>query len=351
MILSWVEAHHFRNLVTARIPLGHNFNIFLGGNGAGKTSLLEAIYVLGRGSSFRSAHNSSLITQGFDSFAVSGQLVPDAIVVGIEHQRRDGNRYRINGGPVLNRASLIERLPVQFIGPDSHQLITEGPQLRRRFLDWGVFHVEPSFISIWQRYQRVLKQRNAALRQGHILKVWDAALVEAAHPLDNLRRTYLNQFHSIALHYIAKLCNLKVGLEYLGGWRQGTSFEQVLLENREQDQALGHTRFGPHRADVQIKVNGKAAKDVVSRGQQKLLVTALLIAQTAFTQKEQRPCLILIDDLASELDMEHRQAMLSLLAELKSQIIITAVEEWPWLRQQNQTRVFHVEQGSVTPQN
>ena len=349
MTLRWLEVHDVRNVAAAKIHLSPQFNVFTGGNGAGKTSLLEAAFLLGRGSSFRSSDTSRLINHNATSCSVVGRLAANDVVLGIMYGD-SGLQARINGSASASRAELAEHLPMAYIGPDSHQLLAEGPQHRRRFLDWGAFHVEPHFFSMWRYYQRTLRQRNSALKQGYSAGSWDDGLIEWACRLDQCRRAYVERLIPYAQHYVGDLLGIDdVSFEYFPGWRQDIDYGDVLRKSLELDRKFGHTRYGPHRADIFIKLGKQLAREVVSRGQQKLLVCSLLLAQVALLHAT-RPirCVILIDDLASELDGIHRNRLMRLLTHLDAQILITSVEDESMPEvERDQVLWFHVERGKV----
>ncbi len=352
MALSRLDIHHLRNLPHVRVQPGPRFNLFWGSNGAGKSSVLEAVHLLGRGLSFRTSDFRSLLAIGADSCTVSGRSLSSGSAIGVEFNR-NGISYHLDGKPAVNRAALSERLPMVFLGPDSHKLLTEGPQQRRRFLDWGVFHVEPRFLTAWKRYQRALRQRNMALRTGQNLTPWDDELVKNALEITEYRDAYLERLSPHVHYYLNELCQLESpSLKLAPGWRQESNLQSVLRSGIEQDKAFGYTRHGPHRADLVLKTAGKLAKEVVSRGQQKLLICALILAQAKVVNEgKNTPCILLVDDLASELDSDHRSKLLSLLAGLNSQVFITATEATlPALNNTSDWVVFHVEQGSVRPQ-
>lgn len=352
MALSRLDVSKLRNLHTARLLPGPRFNLFWGGNGAGKTSVLEAVHLLGRGCSFRTSDLRNLLAHGEETCVVAGKVLGSGVGLGTEFDR-NGGTYRIDGNLAQNRAALSERLPVIFFGPDSHRLLADGPQLRRRFMDWGVFHVEPQFLTIWRRYQRALKQRNMALRTGQALNAWDEELVVSAQEITRFRAAYLTRLIPQVERYLQELCQLEsISFSLAPGWRQDTEYSKVLGGGQEQDRLFGYTRYGPHRADLIIKIGGKPAKDVVSRGQQKLLICALTLAQAVVVNAyNSNPSVLLIDDLASELDPPHRLKLLQLLAELGGQVFITATEQLNLPPEFNaELTVFHVEHGAIKPQ-
>jgi DNA replication and repair protein RecF len=351
MGLAWLEISNIRNLQSVRLDLNPGFNALCGANGSGKTSFLEALYILGRGTSFRTRDLSRVLRNGAQRFFVSGRLDLSMSTLGVEYQAI-GTQFRIAGQEARGRLELAEHLPLLFISPESQSLVSEGPQQRRRFLDWGVFHVEPGFLPAWRLYQRALRQRNKGLGSPGVETAWDGELVRAAELITQFRRAYLARLSPYIDLYIQKLIDLEnVSLNFTPGWRQDLSYLEALQASLVQDREYGFTRQGPHRAEVILRVGNRLARDTLSRGQQKLLVFVLLLAQVALLNEITtiQP-VIMIDELAAELDVTHRERLLLVLAELKAQIFITLTEKRALAGNEKiPITWFHVEQGRVTP--
>lgn len=346
----------FRNIASAELAFSPGLNLFTGDNGAGKTSLLEALYFLGRTQSFRTAQPAQAIRSGAESLRVTGQLTErhgGTIAVGVERSRA-GTQVRLAGRPLSGLGELVARFPFQVLTPHSQDLLDGGPRVRRRYIDWGVFHVEPGFLPAWHRFGRALQQRNAALR-SHAplpeLALWDRELAATAKILDEQRAAYIADLLPVLTRYVAQFADVP-GLRwtYRRGWPPDREYVAALQEGLETDRRHGFTRQGPHRADLTPLIGNRPAQERISRGQQKLIVTAMVLAQAALYQARRgAPCLFLIDDLASELDPAHRKTVLSHLRDMGAQLFMTAIEdrlvkdvEWPASRQ------FHVEHGEVS---
>jgi len=351
MPLNRLEIDDFRCIERASLALDSRYNLFVGENASGKTSLLEAIFFLGRGRSFRTRRLDRLVRQGRDGFRLVGWVAADgpATVLGIAGSR-EGTEIRVGGAPAPSTASLAEHFPPQIIDPDVHKLLEEGPTRRRRFLDWGVFHVEQSFMEVWQRYHRALRQRNAALRQSSgrfPVDAWDQEMVQAGERLDALRREYLIQLADPLKAVGAALLGLDVTVAYSSGWAQDDSYVSALNKSRDRDARLGITHVGPHRADISIRVDGQLAKERVSRGQQKLLASALILAQL-HVQEKLHPGrgALLLDDPAAELDGTRLTALLGVVRGLSSQLFVTSLR--PELESLGDPgAMFHVEHGQI----
>jgi len=260
---------------------------------------------------------------------------------------------RINGKSVKQSSRLAAFLPIQVIHPQSHQLLEQGPKQRRQFLDWGVFHVEPSFLSLWHDYTRTLKQRNAALRQGQApgaIQLWDNRLIELGENMTRLRKAYLHKLQPHISFYCTALVGMAVDVGYRPGWASELDFAAALKNGLERDRHQGFTRIGPHRADLVFKSEKHRVQDYFSRGQQKLLVCALRLAQIKQLRAEKnRDAALLIDDLAAELDENHRAKLLKAAMETGAQVFITTTHLHLLKAETGYAcKVFHVEHGHVT---
>ena len=352
MPLLAVQVEDLRCIRHADLQLHPKFTLITGPNAAGKTSLLEAMFFLGRGCSFRTRRVEKLIRTGADGLTLIGHLASDVrpILLGIR-ARRDATEARIGGRPAASLADLATAFPVQVIDPNLHKLIEEGPSGRRRAMDWGVFHVEPQFVRDWQRYQRVLKQRNAALRMqlpAEATRAWDKELVIAGTSLSLARQRYLRQLQPIAEKTGRSLTHLDLDIALAQGWSSDQTLGEALVASWPRDSKFRATTVGPHRADMEIRVNGFPARDRVSRGQQKLVAASLILAQLELLQRSSaRVGTLLLDDPAAELDAGHLQALMAHVAGLGPQLVVTATASSVEALQEPGAR-FHVEQGVVT---
>ncbi|MGB6310542.1 MAG: DNA replication/repair protein RecF [Steroidobacteraceae bacterium] len=330
MSLSRLQVTDFRCLQSAALDLHPRFTLISGANASGKTSLLEAVYMLGRGRSFRSRRLEHLIRRGSERFVVFGEVeaLGRQIALGVEGSAA-GVRARLGGAKVSSLAELAPLLPVQIIDPEVHRLIEEGPSRRRRFLDWGVFHVEPRFVEDWQRFQQALKQRNAALKSRQprqVTAAWDGDFVRYGESLSAARSRYVEALAEHAASITRQLLGMDLGLSYRPGWPRDRGLAEALQQSWIHDQELGATQVGPHRAELSFRLNEVSVKDRISRGQQKLLAGALLLAQVRMfpTDSPVRPSLLL-DDPAAELDNERLAGLMAEVASQSVQLIVTAL--------------------------
>jgi DNA replication and repair protein RecF len=332
MTLRRVQVTDFRCLHQANLELDPHFTLISGPNASGKTSLLEAIYVLGRGRSFRTRRLDHLIRTGAERMIIFGEAeVSDRrVALGVEGSK-EGVRAKLGGERVASLAELAAALPVQIIDPEIHRLIEEGPGRRRRLLDWGVFHVEPGFVGHWQKYQQVLRQRNAALRSGGsapVVSAWDGDLVRYGELITEARARYVALLTPIAQAAASDLLALELSLSYRTGWARELTLREALGRSWRQDQETLATQVGPQRAELVIRVGGLGAKDHISRGQQKLLAAVLLLSQMRLLPQESaaRPTLLL-DDPAAELDAQRLGGLIRAVQAQPLQVVVTTLHE------------------------
>lgn len=353
MYLSELDISQVRNLQDVKLRPSPRCNYIFGSNASGKTSFLEAIFLLSVARSFRTTHIKHVISHDHSFLRVFARINPpqsgSTIPVGLERSFKQ-TRIRINGNTVSQVSQLSALLPVQIINPDVHKLLEQGPKYRRQYIDWGVFHVEHDFLQSWQQYYRVLKQRNAALRQKQnkaAISLWNDQLISSAKKITLARENYLTSLLPIFNQYVERLMGLSVSLTYLRGWNSEQSFTQTLDASFDKDIYKGFTSFGPHRADLEIAFNNNLVQNSFSRGQQKLLVCAMRLAQITHLKKVTgQQSVLLVDDLAAELDIAHRQNLISLLVDTEAQLFVTATEKDSFrLPEEIESKMFHVEHG------
>jgi DNA replication and repair protein RecF len=338
-----------RNLEASDLDPAAGINWFHGDNGAGKTSVLEAIYILARGRSFRSARLGGVIQHDRSSLEVVVRLDTGARL-GLQRARDDW-RGRINGRDTRRISEFASALPLVLIEPDSHRLVDGGPDRRRSYLDWQLFHVEQAYLDTWKRYARLLRQRNAALKSGAsaaTLNALEGPLVAAAESINSRRVEQVTKLGAVVEGLLAELRFRLPGtvqLHYRPGHPLEETLADALIKQRDSDRERGFTQRGPHRAELVLTTDGRAAAVELSRGQQKLLALSLLLAQLVVLERaaDPRP-LLLLDDPVSELDKRHLDALLAWLSGRDCQCWITGTE--PWARAD---RMFHVEQGRIRP--
>jgi DNA replication and repair protein RecF len=361
--LARLEISQLRNIQSAELDLGGGFNLFFGDNGSGKTSILEAVHLLALGRSFRSHLQKSLVAEGQQESTVFGQTA-DGLALGIVRPLRGPQTLRIGGRKAEGLAELSQCLPLQLINADTFQILEGSPTERRRFLDWGVFHVEHRFLDSWRRTRLALQNRNSLLRQeakAVELEPWTLELVKSAQQMDQQRQAYMLKLKATLEPQLATLGIWEPGLgleiEYFRGWSPDLDLYEQIQEDLPRDRKYGHTSSGPHRADLRFRLGHSAAAELLSRGQIKLLICTLKIAQAQLLEKETgKRCLFLIDDLPAELDAHNRARVCNLLAARAPQVLLTSIERESLARelaaaqpdQPIENKLFHVKHGKIS---
>ncbi len=347
MSLERLSIEGVRNLTPVEILPGPGLNWFQGANGAGKSSVLEAIFLLARGRSFRSHRIASVIQHGRERVQVVARRSADGMTLGMERSA-GAWRGRIGGSDCLRLSEFAARLPLVLMQPDSHRLIDGGPEHRRQYLDWQLFHVEPLYLATWQRYSRYLRQRNAALKASAgdpVLRALEGPMAEAGERVSAFRAGLVDAAGESIQRLAASLgIHLPgaVELRYRAGYALEDGLADVLTASRPRDREMGFTRQGPHRAELVIQCAGQAAAQELSRGQQKLVALLLQLAQLGGLVGEGVRPLLLLDDPVSELDDRHLGLVLDWLETQPVQSWVTATSPCP-----RSGRVFHVEQGEI----
>jgi DNA replication and repair protein RecF len=369
-LLKRLQITNLRNLDNVSITLSPDVNLFYGKNGSGKTSLLEAIALLGLGRSFRSHKIRTIIEHAQPQLTIFGELASSdnhITTIGIQKTRSGQNVIRVNGDNVQSAISLAQQLPLQIINADSFLLLEGSSSQRRRFLDWMVFHVKPEFADAWKRLQRIIKQRNSVLKRDKItysdIAVWDLEFVNVTKKINTLRKEVLYDFMEFFFDEDIQLNKLgfTIDITYIAGWNEEEDFADILEASFIRDSRSGYTHYGPHRADLRFRVGLQLASDILSRGQEKALICSLHIAQALlFSKKTNKHCVFLVDDLLAELDSDNAKKLSKALMSLNCQVFVTGIYKdnllSVWSLGDNQAdkttiSLFHVEQGTIKQNN
>ncbi len=359
MTIKTLSVYTFRNLSDAHLSLSPGFNLIEGQNGAGKSSLLEAVYFLSHGRSFRTLHLDPLVQFGQDKLILQAEIDSfegQSLSLGIMKTLKGEGQIKIAGEICHSAAELAALLPVQLLNSDSFELLNGGPLFKRQWMDWGMFHVEHSYGSLWKQYQRVLKQRNSAIKTGASasIRCWDESLAAMGEHIARQRAEYMADIIPICSSILARFCDFKISFHYDRGWDASFSLAQALESGLSRDQYLGYTRSGPHRADLRLNLSECPVNNVLSRGQQKWLIYSLKLAQGIFlASKTQKRCVYLLDDLPAEWDDYRQKVLIELLKEMSPQVLITGIglSHLQEALGDSPVKMFHVEQGRVQEQD
>ena len=354
MSLHSLFVKNLRIIEDLEFSLAEDATVFCGENGAGKTSILEAVDFLSRGRSFRSRCLEPLLRRGTEVLTVRGEVkeAETTTHLGIQKSANETILHR-NRQKVASISEHANYLPVVSLHPDCHQLIQGGARYRRSYLDWSTFHVKQGFLFTWRKYKKCLRQRNSVLRRGVANKrevsAWTQELSISGEVLDQARSKTFEEIVPIFKEYNNKLLpECQIDLTYKRGWPSGASLQEALEQASRQEQQYKTTQFGPHRAELAITMNNQPAHMAASRGQQKLIAACLMLAQIDHAhQHSDRKCVVLLDDIRAELDDAHAQALFKCLQALNSQVVISTIEpEQVDLVGWENSKTFHVKQGS-----
>ena len=349
MALVQINIQNLRNIRQEDIVFSPGLNLIIGPNASGKTSLLEAISLVCQGRSFRTPRIDQLVRHEEKNLLVVARLSVDNEnhIVGVSREGKK-TQVKIDGERIGKTTELVGRVAVFILTPESHELLDSGPKMRRQYLDWGVFHVEHRYLEVWKKYHRSLRQRNSCLRRQRArqeILAWDGPMAEQAEQLHYYRKKYLAELAPMLSRYGEQLIDVAPVFDYQAGWDESlSSLRAQLGENLDKDIERGFSRLGPHRADIKIKVDGKPVQAVFSRGQQKLLICAMTLAQL---KRLEQDCILLVDDLPAELDPYRRVCLVRAMQETGAQVVVTATE--PNLIDASSwggSKMFHVEHGS-----
>lgn len=354
MQLDRIEVRLLRNLTSVSLLPSPGLNLIVGNNASGKTTLLEAIHLLGLARSFRSGANETLIQRGrteLTLFTVASDG-RNSHRIGLQRSDSKQSLIRVDGSNLHSRSALASLLPLSLITPESVLLLTGTPSERRNYLDWVMFHVEPSFVNDFKSFNKNLRQRNALLRSGYTqtLEIWSEGVIDYGLKLDYYRQRSIELLKDHLEYFIARLLpDLEITYSYRRGWNKEQTLEEALESSIKSDIKLHYTSSGPQRADFVLRHNQRKVVDVLSRGQLKLLLCAMKLAQISLIKDlRQTTPVVLVDDLPAELDKDHRQLLLTLLQELQAQVFVTAtsqelLDSSDW----SEVKVFHVEHGEI----
>lgn len=359
MRITRVAAEFLRSFRHLRFEPHPHLNFIRGANAAGKTTVLEAIYLGARAASFRARRLEELVREKAEESKVSLAVCADCdgappTTWSVAWRKGEAQITRLDQR--ASRRELAEAIPVALVDRQLHRVFEEGPVYRRRYLDWGLFYVEHSFFGLWRRYERALRQRNQSLRQRlpiRQIQIWDQELVAAGEALHALRREHLSLLQTEAEPWLDVLLGTeRFRLQLIAGWDEASGFQAALDAGFEGDRKMGYTHAGPHRAELRLRFEGREARSHVSRGQQKMLAVAMVLAQTSLVARVRREYpVVLLDDLEAELSKDWQRRVLTALQRYPGQSLVTSLEwrvapEVPGYGR-GDYRLFHVEQGTL----
>jgi len=363
MSVKQLSVLNFRNLKNVKIEFHPNLNIITGDNGSGKSSVLEAIFFISHGKSFRTNKTENIVNHDFSKFVINIKDNSDkSLGISKDHQNNQLD-IKVNGIRVNKLSELAKNIAVQIITPESFKLFFGGPKERRRFIDLGLFHVKHDFSLKWRHFSKVLKQRNACLKNKvslQELSYWTDIFIEYSELIANDRLEYIESLRNELQTWLLILLpnyHEKIELIYSQGWTQKRSLQQVLNDNKDKERLYGYSLMGAHKFDIKFMLNKQPLEAVISRGQQKLFLLALTLAQSKLieTVMQVKP-ILMIDDIGAELDVNSRKALATALDKLNCQVIATAVNRVdldplipkPIINNNEKYKMFHVKHGEIS---
>ncbi|GLR71264.1 DNA replication/repair protein RecF [Agaribacter marinus] len=364
MHINQLRLTNFRNFSQLDLSPSPTINFIYGANGAGKSSILEAIHVLGFGRSFRTNKPNSIINASetnVESATVFSnyEALDTTHKIGFSRSRQDGFTFNIDGEKSVRVGDIVRKVPVQIFTPQSSELIVGSPSLRRKYIDWLLFHVEQSFYLANSSYTKVLKQRNAFLKSTNVTGIGNTDFFDSWLPqlenfglrIDAHRKSYINDLNKELITLYAQFRpEINVEIRYNQGWDKDSSLSEALNTKLERDLIRGFTSVGPHKADLVFLVDGKPASEFLSRGQLRVFVSLLLIAEVKLLKrKTNKNTIFLVDDISAELDDATKEFFLDKAVEDSTQLFVTAIEkdQLSFIEKYKNKKVFHVKHNSV----
>lgn len=357
MSVEQFSTFNFRNLKQDKIHLHNDLNFIIGDNGSGKSSILEALFYLGHGKSFRTNKSESLISNGRDQFSINVQTNSQCSL-GVSRSLNNETVIKIDGVKEAKLSELAKNVAVQIVTPESFKLFFGGPKERRRFVDLGLFHVKHEFSNLWKEFNRIHKQRNACLREGfrnEQSRYWTEQFSIASEKIAKVRSSYITELTEELSFWISLLLpanSESIEIRYLQGWNSSRELIELLKENEEREYERGHSLYGSHKFDLKFLLDKVNLENKLSRGQQKLFLLALTFTQAKLIEKVKRvKPIILIDDIGAELDLNSRQALANAYQYFNCQTIITAIDRFalePLVPNDNNYKMFHVKHGQIS---
>jgi DNA replication and repair protein RecF len=335
MFIEKIQINNFRNIQHCFLEFDNTINYFVGNNAQGKTSIIEALYFLGHNKSFKEKNIKNIINNNQKNTSI--QAIVDSNKISItKYNKNTQNTYNnttINNKKILHSSILSKTIPMQIIAPDKGFLVGGDIKTKRYYLDWGVFHVEHSFLDIYQKSKKIQKNINTLINNNQIqqLDVWFQEFAKINHTLNTLKTTYLKQlkttttkgfFSDLLLDITAFDYKIDNGLP--SGINTEKDIYDFLIKNKAKIIKNKYLKYGSHLTNISFSFEG-VCENQLSRGVQKTLSIIFWLIQVMHLSQKNITPIVLIDDISSELDNEKIQIILSILQKIQAQVFITSI--------------------------
>ena len=343
--------NNIRNITQESLCFSDAFNIIVGENGAGKTSLLEGINLLATGRSFKTSNVQNIIKYNESNFVLFGSIASDndkltAKTVGFSKTISGERIIKLNGVLQGSFSEIARTLPIRVMSCNNQDSFYFSPLIRRRYLDLGLLYTNTEYYKMLRQFKQVLAQRNKSFT-SFTTQVWDEEFLSIAQLIDEQRHAIFYALRPILLEHLKVILpQYCFDIIYNKGWDGEISLQHALKQSATIDKRVGFTTCGPHRADVVINCNnGRDSKDCLSRGQQKLVVYAINMALGMFIKQQAGVFPIyLVDDISSELDKRNQSIVIDFLKTWNAQVFITGLEE---INVGFKAEKFHIAAGKI----
>ncbi|MEZ5471494.1 MAG: DNA replication/repair protein RecF [Marinicella sp.] len=356
MFIKQLKINGFRCYESVDLMFEKKINVFIGPNGSGKTSVLEAIYYLSTGKSFRSKKNKVLVNNlqnQFTLFCQFSETEGRTQNLGVSFNKNTGQKQiKLNQNQVKNQSEIAHMIPVVAIDPESYLFIDKGPQYRRSFLDWLVFHVKPEYLQVWTQTMRCQKQLNASYKSQYNQTTthWEQQYILQANQLNDLRRVFFKQLEILVMEkvsmFLPEVNNFCI--HYFQGWSKENDLTEQIKKDREKNLNYGSLYSGVHKMDIKCRVNNSQAQDVLSRGQKKIIsiIFNLCFIEMLTAATKLNP-IVCFDDLDAELDGVKTNLLCDFINNSQNQIFLSTVDLEKVTSLLNEFSVFHVKPTGI----
>ncbi|MEJ2470601.1 MAG: DNA replication/repair protein RecF [Desulfuromonadales bacterium] len=360
MILKQLTLRRYRNLVDVKVTWNAHFNVLYGRNAQGKTNLLEAISLLGHLKSFRGARGQELISHNEEDARIEAQVIRNNVTHSLEiGLQKNGRNPSVNGKTVEKLSDFLGYLRTVIFAPEELARVKGYPAGRRALLDRAILQADGTYLDRVQQYERILRQRNRLLKEqadDRQLEPWTAALIKSGSRIRHDRLLYLQRFEPYLQQAFAEISTGQesVTLHYSVPAEGLTELNDLFVESlkrvAEREKRLGVTLSGPHRDDLEILIDGKSLRTFGSQGQQRSFLLAFKAAQVLDLENAlQDTPILLLDDLASELDSHRQEGFFKFLMQRSGQVFLTSAQQSLLTAAVRQKASYYqVHQGLVT---